>query len=93
MNRNPVTSSQIKSVGYDAATQTLELEFVHGGSVYQYQPFSPDAYQALMSAPSIGSHFLKQIKPRPDLYPFKKVEAAKPGRAPFTKRKKLERSK
>ena len=35
MNRTPVNSSNVSSVGYDPTSLTLEVEF-HGGAVYQY---------------------------------------------------------
>ena len=35
MERIPVSSSNIASLGYDAATQTLQVEFL-SGSIYQY---------------------------------------------------------
>lgn len=87
MQRKPVESSQIKSVGYDPKTKTLEIEFVQGGSVYQYVNVSPEVYEELMGVNvpadqqqdfSVGSYFIRNIKKRPDLYPYKKVEAAKP---------------
>lgn len=34
MQRQPISSSNLKTVGYDADTQVLEIEFHHGG-VYQ----------------------------------------------------------
>lgn len=75
MQRQPVESSQIKSVGYDPATQTLELEFVQGGSVYRYSNFTPEDYDKLMAADSIGSHFFKNIKQRSDKHPYRRMEA------------------
>ena len=35
MNRKPVRSSNISSIGYDSESKTLEIEF-HSGGVYQY---------------------------------------------------------
>ena len=35
MNRSAVASSNVSSIGYDTATQTLEVEFLNG-RVYQY---------------------------------------------------------
>ncbi|HVX56934.1 MAG TPA: KTSC domain-containing protein [Candidatus Saccharimonadales bacterium] len=56
MKRSPVKSSNLKTVGYDPATKTLEVEF-HSGAVHQYAGITPGAHQALVRAPSIGSHF------------------------------------
>lgn len=61
MNRTPVTSSTVASVGYDPKTQTLEVEF-HNGSVYQYFDVPSHVYDALMSAASKGSFLNSNIK-------------------------------
>jgi hypothetical protein len=59
--RTPVVSSNIAAIGYDADTETLEVEFV-SGALYRYQGVPADAYQALMNAKSIGSHFSARIR-------------------------------
>jgi hypothetical protein len=61
MERKPVTSSQIKEVGYDKETLTLEVEFIKGG-IYTYQPVTKEAYKMMMSADSIGKFFSSNIK-------------------------------
>jgi hypothetical protein len=61
MNRQPVSSSNLCSVGYDSSTNTLEIEF-NTGSVYQYHGVSPAVYQGLMNAPSHGRYFHAHIK-------------------------------
>lgn len=61
MNRERVTSSNIFSVGYDAADRTLEVEF-HGGSIYQYSDVPASVYQGLLDAPSKGSYFHAHIR-------------------------------
>ena len=66
MDRTYVTSSLIQSIGYDANSQTLEIEFVKGG-VYQYSGVSEDEYAGLMGSESHGKHFLANIR---DKYPF-----------------------
>ena len=69
MERKSVTSSNVKSVGYDPEKQLLEVEFA-GGGVYQYENVSPDAHKAMMAAKSIGSHVHAHIKPK---HKFKKL--------------------
>ncbi len=69
MERQPVESSNLKSVGYDPQTQTLEIEFQHGG-VYQYLGVPESIYNSLMSAPSLGSYFYHEIR---DVYTFRQV--------------------
>jgi len=69
MNREPVSSSNIASVGYDADSQTLEIEFA-SGSVYQYYNVGPDLYQQFLIAPSKGQFLSMYIR---NAYPFSKV--------------------
>lgn len=63
MRRTPVTSSNIASVGYDAVSATLEIEF-YGGSVYQYFDVPEVEYQGLMHADSHGKYLNANIKDR-----------------------------
>lgn len=52
MLRVPVTSSNVASVGYDSESSILEVEY-RSGRVYRFTA-SPEQYQALLQAPSIG---------------------------------------
>jgi len=61
MNRQPVTSSSIASVGYDASKLILEIEF-RNGRVYQYFNVHEFLYQEFMSAESKGRFFNSNIK-------------------------------
>lgn len=61
MNRAPVTSSTIASVGYDQASSTLEVEFING-RVYQYFDVPSVVHNALVSADSVGTYFNQEIK-------------------------------
>lgn len=67
MNRTPVRSSNIASVGYENGT--LEIAFVDSG-VYQYFNVPEHVYQGLMSAASKGRYFHDRIK---DRYQTRKV--------------------
>lgn len=69
MERTPVTSTNIRAVGYDADNQTLEVEF-NNGSVYQYAGVPQDAHDGLMNADSKGKYLNANIKGR---YPFAKL--------------------
>lgn len=60
MEREPVNSSNLVSVGYDPASETLEVEFKSG--VYQYYNLPQFMYDQLMQAPSIGIFFNANIK-------------------------------
>lgn len=61
MNRTPVTSSNLASVGYDETTATLEIEFRSGG-IYQYFDVPQQVYDGLLSAPSHGRYFATEIR-------------------------------
>lgn len=61
MNRVPVQSSSLKTVGYDATTMTLEIEF-NDGNVYQYFDVPAAVHTELMSTASQGKFFSTQIK-------------------------------
>ena len=69
MDRTPVRSSNIGSVGYDPTSRTLEVEF-HSGGLYQYFGVPENIYQGLMRAASKGSYFHDYIKSR---YPDRQV--------------------
>ncbi len=69
MNREPVNSSNLKSIGYDCERLLLAIEF-HSGGVYEYQGVPEHIYSQLMGAPSMGSFFHKFIK---DRYPCSKI--------------------
>ena len=69
MIRQPVSSSNIKSVGYDLDSTLLEIEF-HDGSIYQYSSVPQDVYKALMAAASLGSFLHKHIRGK---YSYHKV--------------------
>lgn len=61
MQRTTVSSSNLASVGYDAAEQILEIEF-HSGGIYRYFGVPQRIYQSLMTASSHGSYFDQAIK-------------------------------
>lgn len=80
MQRNPVTSSQISSVGYDPSSRTLEVEFKSfnpnmTGSVYQYTDVPAEAHAALVGGESVGRVFKNQIK---GAYDYKRVGEPQP---------------
>jgi hypothetical protein len=61
VDREPVSSSTILSVGYDAASETLEIEFKTTG-VYQYLNVPQFMSERLMMADSVGKFFNSEIK-------------------------------
>ena len=54
MQREPVNSKAVASIGYDPQTHTLEIEFQRG-RVYQYFDISPQTHAWLMRVPNKGA--------------------------------------
>lgn len=61
MLRKNVSSSNIKSIGYDESTSTLEVEFLNG-NIYQYSNIPESLYINLMNAGSHGEYLDAYIK-------------------------------
>ncbi|MGA7732907.1 MAG: KTSC domain-containing protein [Chloroflexia bacterium] len=61
MHRDPVSSSNLRSVGYDPVEKVLEIEFKEN-RVYQYYDVPEHVYKGLMTAASKGSYFDAHIK-------------------------------
>lgn len=62
MERQSVSSSNLASVGYDPASETLEVEFVSTGKVYEYYNVPQFMYDRLLEASSIGQFFNVEIR-------------------------------
>ena len=61
MERMYVVSSNIRSIGYDASSMILEVEFLNG-SIYQYYGVPEALYEGLMAADSHGKFLNEYIK-------------------------------
>lgn len=61
MERIPVSSSNINSIGYDKQSSTLEVEF-SSSEIYQYFDVPEHLYSNLMNAPSKGQFLNDFIK-------------------------------
>jgi len=72
MTITAVDSTSLRTVGYDAERQLLQVEF-HNRSIYHYFEVPATVYQELMQAPSKGAYFNRSIRPRFD---FVLVKAA-----------------
>lgn len=59
MNRTPVQSSNIHSVGFENGV--LEIQF-HSGGLYQYFDVPSSIHAGLMAASSKGSYFVQHIR-------------------------------
>jgi hypothetical protein len=66
MQRQPVSSSAISSVGYDERESVLEVEF-RSGAVYDYLEVPPKIWAALLAAPSKGRFVSRRVR---DRFPF-----------------------
>jgi hypothetical protein len=63
VNRLPVASSNIKSVGYEDGT--MQIEFTNG-RVYAYTGAkAKEHFDALVSAPSAGKYFAAHVRQCP----------------------------
>ncbi len=69
MERYTVASSNIASIGYDAETETLDVEFL-SGAIYQYYNVPQNMYEQLMQAGSKGRFLNTYIK---NAYPYSRV--------------------
>jgi hypothetical protein len=79
MERQPVTSSNIKSFGYDIKNAILEVEFLNG-SIYQYKPVpvpvASGMAEAVLMGQSVGKYFIAHIRGNPN-YEVTKIERSK----------------
>ena len=62
LERQPVKSRILRSVGYDESTKILEIEF-QTGLVYQYLAVPPKVYANLMHSNEIGKYFSEKVRP------------------------------
>lgn len=69
MKRVEINSSNLCSVGYEASTSLLEVEF-HDGRIHQYSNVPGKTARGLMMAPSSGEYFHFYIK---DQFQFARV--------------------
>ncbi|MBQ3646536.1 MAG: KTSC domain-containing protein [Synergistaceae bacterium] len=61
LERIPVKSSDLKSVGYDSEKRLLEVEFLNK-SIYQYSRVPQTVYNELMNANHKGEYFSRYIR-------------------------------
>ena len=69
MDRTIVVSSNVKAVGYDEASETLEVEFLNG-SCYQYFGVPSSIHEKMMLEPSKGRFLHTYIR---NVYPYSRV--------------------
>ena len=61
MERKKVNSSQIRSIGYDEKSQTLEVE-LSDGSIWQYSRVPGEVHRRLLAAPSVVSYYRDNVE-------------------------------
>lgn len=70
VQRQRVASTNLASVGYDGATQTLEVRFL-SGRIYRYHGVPENLHEQLMQATSKGQFFNAHIR---DHHAFSRVD-------------------
>lgn len=63
MEKQPVKSRILRSVGYDDSAKILEIEF-QSGLVYQYTGVPLKVYQDLLHADATGKYYSEKIRPK-----------------------------
>ncbi len=61
MKRDNVQSSMIASIGYEANSSTLEIEF-NSGAIWQYQDVPKSVYYDMTTSGSYGKFFNANIQ-------------------------------
>lgn len=75
----PVTSSQIASIGHSPELNLLAIQFPPKKStgvsdVYHYQGVSAELFAEFLAAESQGSFFIQRIKKYPEQFPYQKLD-------------------
>ncbi len=65
----PVSSSNVASVGYDAQAQAVYVQFLDG-STYIYKGVPEHEFENLMTASSVGSYLNRNYK---NIYPYERM--------------------
>ena len=65
----PVSSSNIAAIGYDAENQAVYVQFLNG-STYAYKGVPEHEYENLRTAPSRGSYLNRNFK---NVYPYERA--------------------
>lgn len=79
MHRTEVKSSQIHAIGYDPATEKMEVEFTtwqpsKPRAVYEFSNVTPEQHAEFMAAGSKGSHFNQTFKTDAKRWPYRRME-------------------
>jgi hypothetical protein len=66
------TSSNIRAIEHDKATETLKVTF-HNGATHEYAGVSEEVFTQLDTAPSVGKAFNQLIRSKPGNYPSRRI--------------------
>ena len=61
MERKKVNSSNIRTVGYEASSQTLEVE-LSDGTIWEYSRVPSEVHRRFMAAPTMISYYRDNIE-------------------------------
>ncbi len=64
MQRTPIESRAIASIGYAITERILEIEFRENGNIYDYFDVPAEEYTAFLSAQSKGTYLNQTFKAR-----------------------------
>ncbi len=63
VERQPVKSRILRSVGYDDSVKILEIEF-QNGQIYRFSDVPPKVHGDLMHSDEIGKYFSEKVRPK-----------------------------
>jgi hypothetical protein len=63
VDRQPVKSRILRSVGYNDSAKILEIEF-QNGQIYQFSEVPPKVFADLMHSGEIGKYFSEKVRPK-----------------------------
>ncbi len=69
MDRTPVVSSNVASIGYDEEEAILEIAF-NSGAIYEYYGVPPEVFDDFMMSSSKGKYMWDHIR---DIYEYERI--------------------
>jgi hypothetical protein len=77
MQLSTIDSTMLYAIGYDEATQTMDVVFNTGG-IYRYTDVPKHVYDSLLAAPSKGRYMQDNVI---GSYPYQRLHRQRVGRA------------
>jgi hypothetical protein len=66
----PVSSSNVAELGYDAENQIVYIRYLNG-NLYMYKGVPQNEYDGLINSPSVGSYLHRNLK---GIFPYERIE-------------------